>query len=252
MIEIHRKVLFVKVCNRYFDRCIDFVNERRSIMGFSHSLEQREGLQPFQTVHIDLEKTESELFSGIEKENRRQIRKAEKQNMQFVVLEQPSDAELKKFQLFYNRFAKLKRTNRCRSFHVNTMRKLAQKNALAFTYMGDEENKNVYCYRIYVTDGDFAMTLYSASNHNVNTSSEEKRQMSEANRYLIWKNIMRFKKKGVRTLDMGGLTDKPSIQKFKTGFGGEVVTVYSGYMANSFVGKFIIYVRKKFQTKGQL
>src|SRR5690606_32036053 len=118
--------------------------------------------------YIDLLKSEQTLFSEIEKENRRQIRKAEKQQMQFVVLEQPTVFELKNFQKFYNRHAKVKRTFRCRSFHLHTMKKLIEKDGLVFTYMTDQNHNHIYCYRIYVTDGETAMTLYSASNTHLN------------------------------------------------------------------------------------
>lgn len=251
MISIHRKVFNASICNRYFVKKDVPTAKRDTLTGFSHALIKIEGTQPLQTVYIDLLKSEQILFSEIEKENRRQIRKAEKQQMQFVVLEQPTASELKKFQKFYNQHAKLKRTYRCSSFHLHTMKKLVEKDGLALTYMTDRDHNHIYCYRIYVTDGEMAMTLYSASNIHLTTAPETKRQLSEANRYLIWKNIIRFKRKGVKTLDMGGLTDEPSIRKFKTGFGGEVVTVYSGYAASSLIGKLTLVARNQLLGKSR-
>lgn len=245
MISIYRKILYASICNRYFVKKTVPTTNGDTLTGFSHALINIEGTQPLQTVYIDLLKSEELLFSEIEKENRRQIRKAEKQQMQFVVLEQPTIAELKKFQRFYNQHAKLKHTYRCSSFHLRTMKKLIEKDGLAFTYMTDRNFNHIYCYRVYVTDGEMAMTLYSASNIHLKTTPETKRQLSEANRYLIWKNIMRFKRKGVKIVDMGGLTDEPSIRKFKTGFGGDVVTVYSGYTASSLVGKLTLLARNQ-------
>lgn len=251
MIWIFRKFLFVSISNSYFTSGNEEDNHRQSVKGFSHSLMRNKDLQPIETIHIDLEKSEGELFAEIDKENRRQIRKAEKQNMQFVVIKHPSDVELKNFQTFYNRFAIQKHTYRCNAYHMHTMKKLLEKNALIFTYMADAENNNVHCYRIYVTDGEMAMTLYSASDINPHASPEKKRRLSEANRYLLWKNMTRFKSKGVKILDMGGLTDQPSIRKFKTGFGGEVVTVYSGYTAHSLFGKLLLFCRKQLFRKSR-
>ncbi|GEN83262.1 hypothetical protein SLU01_15740 [Sporosarcina luteola] len=249
MISIHRRMILSSICNRYFVKNDVTTNQSYTLTGFAHALINIKGTQPLQTIYIDLLKSEETLFIEIDKENRRQIRKAEKQRMQYVVLEQPNTSELKEFQSFYNQHAKLKQTYRCNSFHLRTMQKLVEKNGLVVTYITDSGHNNIYCYRIYVTDGEMAMTLYSASNVHLKTLPETRRQLSEANRYLIWKNILRFKKKGVKILDMGGLTDKPSIKKFKTGFGGDVVTVYSGYTANSIIGKLTLLARNRIHMK---
>lgn len=252
MIWIERKILFIKISNRYFynkehlNYCLSTLN------GFSHSLVKNERLQSLQTVHIDLEKSESALLADIHKENRRQIRKAEKQNMQFLIVEQPTELELKRFQMFYNRFAKSKNTFRFGSFHLTTMKKLMEKNALVFTYVTDQTHQQLYCYRIYVSDGEFAMTLYSASNVGLQGSPQNNRLLSEANRYAIWRNIIYFKEKGVKKIDMGGLTDQPSIRDFKLGFGGEIVTVYSGYETSSAIGRLVLTCRKNVLKRGRL
>lgn len=251
MISIHRKVFYAGICNRYFVNKEVPSTTQDILTGFSHALINIDGTQPLQTVYIDLLKSEEVLFSEIDKENRRQIRKAEKQQMEFVVLEQPTAFDLKNFQRFYNRHAKLKHTYKCNSFHLKTMTKLAGMGGLAFTYMTDVSHTHIYCYRVYVTDGEISMTLYSASNIHLKKSPEMRRQLSEANRYLIWKNIMRFKRKGVKIVDMGGLTDEPTIRKFKTGFGGETVTVYSGYTAASIIGKIILVARNQILGKSQ-
>lgn len=251
MISIQRKLLCVRICNQYFVQNVVPKKNKDTLTGFSHANVHIEGTEPLQTVYIDLLKSEETLLMEIEKENRRQIRKAEKQQMRYIVLEQPTAHELKKFQSFYNRHAKLKNTYKCGFYHIQTMKKLAEKGNLVFTYMTDQQCQMIYCYRIYATDGEIAMTLYSASNTFLKTAPETKRQLSEANRYLIWKNMVRFKRKGVQILDMGGLTDEPSIRKFKTGFGGVAVTVFSGYTANTVVGKLILIIRNQLLRKSR-
>ena len=42
------------------------------------------------------------------------------------------------------------------------MKLLRDKNALMLTYMQNEE-QDIYCYRVYIMDGMFAMNLYSVS-----------------------------------------------------------------------------------------
>lgn len=252
MISIYYRTFFIfRFCNRYFDNEAAPLEQKCTVTGFSHCSVRDMRLEPVQTIHIQLQKSEEILFAEIEKENRRQIRKAEKRQLNYVVLDKPTDEQLKKFQEFYNRHARKKKTYRCRSHNLHTLKKLAEKNGLVFTYMTDENHNNIYCYRIYVTDEETAMTLYSASDIELQAAPETKRLSSEANRLLIWKNILRFKERGVKVLDMGGLTEEPSIQKFKRGFGGNVVTVYSGYTAKSPIGKLILLVRSRLLKKGR-
>ncbi|MBB4824895.1 lipid II:glycine glycyltransferase (peptidoglycan interpeptide bridge formation enzyme) [Sporosarcina luteola] len=251
MIAIYRNVCLFRLCNRYFDDEEVLLDRKSVVTGFSHSGVPDEELHPVQTIHIQLTKNEEILFAEIDKENRRQIRKAEKRQLQFVVIEHPTDQELKKFKRFYNRHAQVKGTYRCGAYHIQTMRKLAEQQRLVVTYVTDSMGEMLYCYRLYVTDGKTAMTLYSASEVDLKDMPEMKRIVSEANRYLIWKNIVRFKEKGVEILDMGGLTDKPSIQRFKQGFGGNAAMVYSGYKTNSLFGRIILSVRKRLLNKGR-
>ena len=79
---------------------------------------------------------------------------------------------------------------------------------------------------------------------------EEKRKLSEGSRYLLWRNILYFKEHNHLTYDMGGLTTNENIWKFKMEFGGEVIPVYSGYEANSMIGKLVLWLRSVKMTKG--
>ncbi|WP_381480410.1 hypothetical protein [Sporosarcina contaminans] len=53
---------------------------------------------------------------------------------------------------------------------------------------------------------------------------------------------------------MGGLTDDENIRRFKLGFGGDIVPVYSGYEAQSLYGSILLKARnvKVKLTKGIL
>lgn len=212
------------------------------ILGFSHSLIPKNVLQRTETIHIDLTKSEVELFQQLHRTNRKQINKAASHQFRIEVIDRPKMADIRAFQKFYNHFAKFANTYPCNSFHVNTMSMLKDKDALVITKLLNHLDE-VLCYRVYISDGNTTFSLYSASHFRLKEKREDKRLLSEASRYLLWRNILYFKGHHHTTYDMGGLTTNENIRKFKLEFGGEITEVYSGYEANSVVGKLILWLR---------
>ncbi|TQR17343.1 hypothetical protein [Psychrobacillus vulpis] len=219
------------------------------IGGFTHSKVPKKNLQQFETVYIDLTKSEEELFQKLHRTNRKQISKASMHDFHILVIDKPTIADIRAFQKFYNHFAKFTNTYSCNSFHINTMSKLKDKNALIITQLLNEENE-VLCYRLYISDGDTVFSLYSASHFRLKEKAEEKRVLSIANRYLLWNNILYFKKLNYSIYDMGGVTANENVRSFKLEFGGEITQVYSGYEANSLVGKLVLWLRTIKLRKG--
>ncbi|MDF2065057.1 hypothetical protein [Bacillus sp. Cr_A10] len=219
------------------------------IEGISHSFIPFNNSRKIETLYIDLTKSEEELFSNLHRSNRKQINQSESLNFNIEVIKNPTISDVHEFRDFYNNFAKTVNTYRCGNFHVHTMNLLIKQNALIITRIVSDRN-DVLCYRVYLTDGETALSLYSASHFRLKESKEEKRLLSKASRYLLWKNILFFKENNHQTYDMGGLTDNENIRKFKMEFGGEITDVYSGYEANSKVGKFVLWLRSKKMKKG--
>ncbi|KOO51975.1 hypothetical protein AMD00_06020 [Viridibacillus arvi] len=249
IILLERKFLNIKMNSYYFLKEIVSTEKLIDIEGFSHSLVPKKQLQQFETLYIDLTKSENELLQNLHRTNRKQIKKAADHHFHIQVLEKPSIADIRAFQEFYNQFATFANTYTCNSFHVNTMNMLKDKNGLVITKVLNEENE-VLCYRVYISDGNIACCLYSASHFRMKEKTEEKRLLSEANRFLIWRNILYFKSRNHTIFDMGGLTTNPNIRSFKMEFGGEIVHVYSGYEANTKIGQFILWLRIKKMKKG--
>ena len=242
MITIERKIMNVKIQNHYFFRENFEFNPNVHVKAFSHSFVPRKSLRMLETLQVNLTKDEDELLKEMHKTTRRQIRRASEQELEHVVIENPSNEDLVKFQNFYNRFANNKNTHACNSFHMETMRLLEKQNALILTYIRNEK-KEIICYRVYIIDENVAMNLYSVSHFRMADSPGLKKFLSHANRYLVWKCILLFKDKGYKLYDMGGLTNDENIRNFKLGFGGEIVSVYSGYEANSFIGSIVLKMR---------
>ncbi|WP_252503970.1 hypothetical protein [Sporosarcina sp. Marseille-Q4943] len=243
MIAIERKFMNIKIKTFYLaNEDIQKGDVQAQLIGYTHSFIPKSSLRSFETIQIDLLKDESELLMEMHKTTRRQIRGALERGFTHVVIENPTDQELLDFQVFYNRFARNKRTHTFNSYHMQTMKLLREQNALMLTYMQDKD-KNILCYRIYMTDGIVALNLYSASHFRIVDNQELKRILSQANRLLIWKSILWYKDKGQMLYDMGGLTDDENIRRFKLGFGGKIALAYTGYESQSMIGKIILRVR---------
>ena len=64
------------------------------VKAFSHSFVPRESLRTLETLQINLKKEENELLMDMHKTTRRQIRRAEEQRLEHIVLENPTDQDL--------------------------------------------------------------------------------------------------------------------------------------------------------------
>lgn len=217
-------------------------NANVQVEAYSHASVPSKSLKPMETIHINLSKDKNSLFKEMHRTTRSQIRRAEERELKHIIIKNPTDQDLNEFQRFYNLFAKDKKTSTCNSFHMRTMKLLREKKGLMLSYIQNDEG-NITCYRVYVTDGNIAMNLYSASHFRMTDNQDVKRLLSHAIRLLIWRDIIWLKECNHLLYDMGGLTSNENIRKFKLGFGGELVSVYSGYEANSIIGSFILKMR---------
>ncbi|RFU64879.1 GNAT family protein [Peribacillus glennii] len=243
MITLTRKILNVKINTYYFADQEVTLDPSAQIHGFLHSVTPRESTDGLETLQIHLIKDKENIIQGMNNLTKRQIKQAEKKNFTYTVIERPTERDLAKFRIFYNEFANTKGTHECNSYHMSTMKLLSNRNALVLTTI-QEVQKEPLCYRVYVTDGSTVMNLYTASHYRMADNSEMKKLISQANRYLVWKNICWFKGREHKIYDFGWLTEDENIRKYKLGFGGEVVTVYSGYEALSIIGRFILFLRR--------
>ena len=235
-------MLNIKINNYYLvnedielDQCIH-------VHGFSNSFTPQNSLKKSDTLHIYLSKNANELLRDMNATTRRQIRRAEENGFEQIVIESPSDQDLKDFQKFYNQFARNKKTYKCTSFHMKTMKLLREQHHFVMTFL-ENNRKEKLCYRVYITDGKIAMNLYTASHFRMRNNPDFKKNLSQASRYLLWKNMLWFKGKGYLLYDFGGLTDVTNIRNFKLGFGGKIVLIYSGYETNSKIGRLILKLR---------
>ncbi|WP_409253096.1 hypothetical protein V1502_03950 [Bacillus sp. SCS-153A] len=192
----------------------------------------------FRTLLIDLEKDKQELFNDFSKKVRYEIKRAERQGVKYSEIHKPSDKEIEEFTKSFNKFAAEKKIRPCNS---NKLKAYRNKNAFVITRANVEES--FLCSHGYIFDGERAIMLYSFSFKNTD-DTEQRNLIGRANRYLHWRSILSFKKKGGKWYDLCGLSlDKNELQginRFKKGFGGMEADELKTYRGKNLLGKFII------------
>lgn len=189
------------------------------------------------TVQLSLKQKEEDLLKGTSEEHQSILKQALLQNFELMVNENPSDLDLKDFQRFYNGFAKRNKLTRLDNKQLKTLKLLRDKEGIILTKLLNTEGEEL-CYQLYIVNGQVAMSQYMAVTAMKQEEMEE--EIEYANYYLLWKNILMFRRRGYAIYDMGYLTGDEKLSEFKLGFGGEKVDVYSGYLtSSSMIGKLI-------------
>ncbi|KZZ86294.1 hypothetical protein [Bacillus sp. SJS] len=250
MISIIRNNWTLKICTIYFNDEQKPIPSNTDIIGYVQQTPADGKLDPFITFHVDLSKEENELFANMNRSTKNQVNRAlQKDGFLFEGNSCPSDSDLLTFQNFYNKFAIGKKTNLCSSYHMETMKRFRENSGLYLTKALDKNGK-ILCMHIYISDNKRAAMLYSASHFRSMQERDSRKEIARANRFLHWEGIRFFKNLRMQIYDLGGITDQPSIENFKRGFGGMKVIEYSGYIPLSWKGSLILYLRKIKTRKG--
>lgn len=239
MISIERRFFFIDLIDVYLEEEYKIQRSKRKLV--VHHYSKVPGTKLFEeiTYKINLEKDESELLQDMSKTNRYKLRRAEKQPYEYIVKDSPTDNDLKEFQLFYNEFVKIKKTNTINNYRLNRLKHLRNKGVLIFTKL-QNTNGEALGYQIHIRDKDLVLNYYTCTAAWIKDRPDLNQQINFANRYLLWKNMLLFKNRGYKIYDFGGITDVHEINKFKEEFGFLRVKTYHGLEAKSFIGKVLI------------
>lgn len=176
----------------------------------------------FHTIHIDLGKSEEELLSEMDKGTSYEIRRAEREG---IICDTKGDIDL--FINFFNEFAKEKGIEGTSKGYVNFDVPMI----ITRAFTGDD----LLVMHAYIEDERRVRLNMSASRRIRNGEDFKKTRalIGYANRHLHFQDILHFKKSGKKFYDFGGYakdTDDKSLEginKFKLGFGGEIVEEYN-------------------------
>ena len=171
------------------------------------------------TKTIDLTQTEEEITAGYNKSTRYEVRRAEREDIEFAV-----GAEQEEFLQFYNGFAASK------GFDLMNADELDRywPNIQILKACHDGEPLVMHAY-LMDEDASRGLMLHSASHFRNADDNQVRRLVGRANRYLHHRAIMWMRENGVRTYDFGGYAkdtqdeQMQAINKFKDHFGGQLI-----------------------------
>ncbi len=250
LITDRRKKLFVKLENVFFSEDYRQYVSDADIVLFLRSSNGISDAAAFNTLQIDLKKSEEILFSEIRKNCRYEINRAERRDELFYsITDQPLDSDINLFCSFYNEFAAAKNLP---ALSVEQLRTFRELKALTISNIKAKEG-DILCSHLYVTDGKRALGLHFPSCFRKYTDKEFRSMVGRANKYLHWQDIRYFKSKGFYYYDFGGLAcdsddlDMTKVDEFKLHFGGNKVVEYDFYYPLTLKGRILLLLsRKKF------
>ncbi|MEO4054408.1 hypothetical protein [Solibacillus sp. CAU 1738] len=233
--QIRRANTFFTIEQQFFQKAIKPTRHKATLTRYTHALKPSRKLSRQQTVHIKLSE---DLHESLPSRTKKMLRRAEKEGYVVTQTTMPTIDQLNGFYDFYGAFAKMKNTIGISIFNKKTLQLLLQQQAVLFSSVANTEGE-ILCYRIDIINGQSALSYYVAT-WPYTLREDIKQQVRYANRYLWWQNLLYLRENNYVLYDTGGLTNDVMIAQFKQSFGGQVVDVYSGYVAHSTIGRMML------------
>lgn len=195
----------------------------------------------FNDLNIDLKV----IISKFSKTIRNEVHRAEKVNIkQFII-----DSYDQENELFYIKMEKVyekmfKEKGQRRKLNLSLIRSGLKNKNIIITVAKNEDDE-ILVYHVYLHDKKNVLLLYSTSYSN--RDKDKAKIIGWANKFLHYKDIEYFKFKKYTNYEWGGIKnpEQPNgIDKFKMGFGGEIVSFDNVIVANSIKGKIYIKLLK--------
>ncbi|CAM5214471.1 Acetyltransferase (GNAT) family protein OS=Ureibacillus acetophenoni OX=614649 GN=SAMN05877842_10974 PE=4 SV=1 [Ureibacillus acetophenoni] len=235
MLQINRNFLTIPTNDIYFENKRGKSRYKAKLSCYTHRLRPSRQLQSKQTIHINLQQNEEMLINNLSTETKGMLFQNNNNAFKLSSHSDPSFEQLREFQRFYNENIHIGMDKLNRS-KFQSLLLLRDQGALILTKIENADNE-VLSYRIYVVDGENALLLY------VSSAISEKDNSYKANLLLCWENMNMFRKLGYSVYDFGGIDREVHLRGSQL-FGGSEVTVFSGYIAKSFVSKMIAKVNQ--------
>lgn len=212
----HMEVLFLKADE------IRVAGASDIFKGFK--LQKKCGVQ--NTLITYLDSSEDEIFAGFNSTVRNEIRKADKNGVQYIVYKDKIDSEIKEkfLECYYLMYTSkgIRATSPLWSLNL-----YERKNALTITVA--YYNNEAYVYHVYINDGKYARLLYSCSDFR--NEKNLKQLIGNANKGLHYFDIKYYKNNGYTYVDFWGgvisFEEPTNIDRFKMAFGGMPATYYN-------------------------
>src|SRR5258708_2619424 len=198
---------------------------------------------PFLSLVTDLADGEDAIVAGFGKDCRYKIRRAESKDglrMEFIT---DAESRLDEFRAFYDAFARQKSLEPADHKWL-----VAACKARQLALSSASRNGEALVWHAHVMCGNTARLQHSASGFR-NRENDYRALVGRANRWLHWRDMLRFKEMGIQRYDWGGLFEDESvperagINKFKKAFGGRQERTYDCTVPVTVRGRIYLAVR---------
>jgi hypothetical protein len=206
---------------------------------------------PFLSLVTDLSPSKEEIASRFGKDCRYKIRRAEaRDGLGMEYFDDPGE-RLDEFCAFYDAFASEK------SIWLSDRRWLAAAcDAGQLVLTSVWRDGEALAWHAYLVCGKAAWLQYTASSFR-NRGNDHRALVGRANRWLHWKEMLRFKQSGIERYDWGGLFEDETdpgnagINRFKRDFGGREVRSYDCTLPVTVKGRIWLALRDAWRSRKQ-
>lgn len=199
---------------------------------------------PFLSLVSDLSADEHTMMTSFGRTNRYKINRAESKDGLHAQYFADSRLQLEAFCRFYDSFAEQKSIERS---YRRALEAASDAGQLVLTSALLDTQPLVW--HAYITCDDTAALLHSAS-HFRGKATADRAVVGRANRWLHWRDMLAFKRLGLKRYDWGGMfvdesvPERASINDFKREFGGAPAQNYNCTVPVTIKGKAYRAVRK--------
>lgn len=224
----------VRIVDLYFDEPKP-QSKRADIFRYNQVPAPIEGAlcTPFPTIVLDLTRSPKELLAGMKRDCREKIRHAEREErhgaLRYECSTNNGPEQLERFANHFDRCAAAKTMpNSSRS----RLKLLAENEVLDISYVCHASGE-ILASSCSILTPKRIRGLYAAAPFRLAAESQQRSLIGRANRYLYWRDFLRFKEMGVDLFDFGGYylgnsdPEKIRINTFKKSFGGTVRTEFN-------------------------
>jgi hypothetical protein len=242
---IVRQTRFYRLAELFFDEepaspdvdIIEHLQRSRPVPGVRCS--------DFYTIHIDLTRDADALFADLSKTCRYKVRRAERDELKEDAWMPARDEPVDEFIEFFDRFASGKQLEPAPADRLHALGKAGVLDLSAVT-----RHDEVLVWHAYLRAGNRARLLHSASLFREQCDTATRNMIGRANRYLHWRDILRYRDAGIPLFDFGGWyegqddEDLLRINAFKEEFGGRVVREFHCAVPVSVRGRIVLLARR--------
>jgi hypothetical protein len=181
---------------------------------------------PFLSLVTDLAGDEDAISGQFNRDCRYKVRRADSKDELLSEFITAPRSRLEEFRAFFDTFARQKAHEPC---DPQWLRAACDADQLVFTIASRRGEALVW--HAYATAGNATWLQYTGSCYR-DRENDYRALVGRANRWLHWKDMLRFKELGVTRYDWGGLfedelaPDRAGINDFKKSFGGRVERTY--------------------------